>query len=131
MEIISMLPNTLLQWAGAVAIIIIGVFFVLGIWDKTAKEKRKQIDGSEDRLIEILQKTVNEMEKKVEKQSADLELLTHKVEALEKENEVLIKVLQGRDEKTQEFYAKAFPAIDTINKSLQIIEKIERKLQVA
>lgn len=128
MEILSILPHTLLQWAGALGVIVLGVFFILGIWDKKTKEKRKEVEGSSDRLVLILQETVDELEKKVNKQSKDIEVLGQKIEALEKENEILIKVLQGRDEKTQEFYAKAFPAIETLNKTFKIIERLENKL---
>lgn len=57
-------------------------------------------DGADDRLINILKGTVDELDKKVNKQTTDIETLTKKVGELEKENETLVKVLQGRDEAT-------------------------------
>jgi len=68
-------------------------------------------DGSDDRLIGILQKTVDELEKKVNKQSDDIESLTKKVDELERENETLIEVLQGRDKSTLEFQRQMLEAM--------------------
>lgn len=92
-------------------------------------------DGQDDRLINILQETVTALEKKVDTQKKEhdstvteltqkIDKLTEKVDHLEQENETLTKVLQGRDEKTQEFYKKAFEAIEIGQKTFNLVKSL-------
>ena len=108
----------LLSIGGVFALVVVGGLYILGIF----KGKK---DNEDDRLINILQGTVNALEKKVNDQkkegdevvrtlSIKIDALTKKVDTLEKENETLVKVLQGRDEQTQEFYKRGFEAMDII-----------------
>lgn len=101
---------------GVIVVSIIGALYVIGLW-------KKGKDNQDDRLIKILEGTVNALEKKVDDQKKEhddilsgltkqINELTEKVTELESENETLIKVLQGRDEQTQIFYKKAFEAIE-------------------
>jgi len=63
----------------------------------------KNRDGADDRLINLLKGTVDELEKKVNQQTENIDVLTRKMDELEHENELLIEVLQGRDKSTLEF----------------------------
>ena len=103
-EFISQLPSSPIGWIGLVLAAIAGGFSAYIIYNRNK-------DGSDDRLIGILQKTVDELEKKVNKQSDDIESLTKKVDELERENETLIEVLQGRDKSTLEFQRQMLEAM--------------------
>lgn len=111
-------------------VIIAGALAVYGLWDKTARERKKDVDGSEDRLIDLLKQTVDALEKKVDKQTRDLEELTKKVDDLEKENETLVRVLQGRDDKMQEFYKQAFESMKLSRETHDVVTTLAKNMEV-
>ncbi len=123
-----------LPYAGAIITIVIivvggaaGLYMLSDFRDK----RRKKLDASDDRLIGLLQTTVSELEKKVNKQTDDIESLTKKVTALERENETLVKVLQGRDAQTQKFYEQGFQSMrktDEIHEGIEALTKVVQKL---
>lgn len=122
-QILSSLPSTITAWVLLIGMAMVGSLAIYGLYDKARIERRRSSDSEDDRLINILKGTVDELEKKFTKASSDIEILTAKVESLSKENEALIKILQGRDEQTQEFYRKGFAAmkkIDGIAKHLKV-----------
>lgn len=102
-----------------IAAVVTGAVAIVGLWDKKARERKKKVDTdldhSEDRLVDILKKTVAELEKKVNQQTIDIASLTKKIDNLEHENETVIKVLQGRDEQTQEYFKQGFQAMKVIS----------------
>jgi septal ring factor EnvC (AmiA/AmiB activator) len=108
---------------GTVVGVIAGILVLIGLFDKKKRAREKEVnegvDGQEDRLIQLLKDTESELNKKMAQQKSDsdsltgiltkkVDDLTTKVDHLEKENAILTKVLQGRDEQTQTFYKKAF-----------------------
>jgi len=142
----------LLQQTGTIIIIVTlvvgGAVAVYGLWDKNVRDRRKDGDQSEDRLIDLLKKTVDELEKKVNQQAADIKVITTKMQHLEKENQTLVKVLQGRDDATQQFYRQMLESIkvtqsthdtvttlaksvqDTVTNMTRLIELLSRHLEV-
>lgn len=105
-------------------VVIAGAVAIYGLWDKRARERRADVDGQEDRLIGLLQTTVSELEKRVNQQDVDIKLLTKKVTDLEHENETLIKVLQGRDEQTKEYYKQAYKSMKIAEETHNIVTKL-------
>lgn len=105
-------------------LVVAGGVALYGLWDKSSRERRKDVNEEEDRLITLLQETVKELEKKVVKQGQDIENLSKKVGDLEHENEILVKVLQGRDEQTKEFYKQAYESMKTTNETFKIVSKL-------
>lgn len=108
----------------AIVIIILGIAAGLYMLDGWRQKKRETEDKGEDRLITILQTTVTELEKKVNKQTNDIEKLTKKVDELERENTMLIRVLQGRDEQTQEFYKQAATSMRIANETHELVKSL-------
>lgn len=111
---------------GVLAVAVVGLLYVIGLF-------KKGKDGEDDRLIKILQETVETLEKKVDKQKVEhdetvggltkkIDSLTEKVDQLERENKTLTEVLQGRDKKTQEFYEKAFKSIEIGEKTYNLVK---------
>lgn len=121
-------PGIIIAVAGLIGGAVVGGLYIVSV----IKGKK---DNSDDRLINILQDTVTALETKVDNQKKEhdstvteltdkIDKLTDKVDHLEKENETLTKVLQGRDDKTQEFYAKAFEAIEIGNKTFALVKSL-------
>lgn len=122
MENLSTIIGIVISIGGVFSVVVLGGLWILGI----VKGKK---DNEDDRLIGILQDTVTALEGKVNQQkrehdeiltdlTAKIKVLGEKVDELERENTTLIKVLQGRDAQTQEFYKQAFDAfkkVDLIN----------------
>jgi predicted RNase H-like nuclease (RuvC/YqgF family) len=111
-------------------LIIAGGIALYGLWDKSARERRKEVDGNEDRLIDLLKQTVDQLETKVNKQTTDIENLTKKVSDLERENETLIKVLQGRDDDTKKFQQQAFEAMKISRETHDIVTTLAKNMEV-
>lgn len=122
MQNLSTIIGIVLSIGAVFSVVVIGGLYVLGL----IKGKK---DNEDDRLIGILQDTVTALEGKVNQQkkehdeiltklTKEIKELSTKVDELEKENITLVKVLQGRDAETQEFYKQAFEAfkkVDVIN----------------
>lgn len=128
-NIFTTLPSTALGWIALIGFFVFGAVAVYGLFDKRASERKKEVDGSEDRLIDILKKTVDELEKKVDQQTLDIEELSGEVEELRKENRKYIEIFQGRDEQTKEFYKQAYAAMDTIKQSHDILTTVAESIK--
>ena len=98
-------------WIIAIVVLTLGGAAAFYMLDGFRSKKKKEQNDGDDRLITILQTTVTELEKKVNKQTTDIENLTQQVRRLREERETLKEVLQGRDAQTQEFYKQAFDAM--------------------
>jgi len=120
-QFLTTIPGTVAAWVVVITLVIGGVLVVIGLWDKKVKERKKETDGSEDRLIEILQTTVNELEKKVDQQTKDIEGLTKTVEELKRDNEKYIDIFKGRDGQTQQFYKEGFEAMKIANLTHDVV----------
>jgi len=122
-EFISQLPNSPIGWIGLIIAAIAGGAGAYMVYNK-------QKDGADDRLISILKNTVDQLEVKVNKQSDDIEKLTKKITSMEHENEVLVKVLQGRDDQTQTFYKQAFESMKKANETHDVVTTLAENMKV-
>ena len=131
MAFFTTVPGIITAVGGIIVVIVTGIFYGLGLW----KGKK---DNADDRLINILQKTVDEMEKKVNKQTTDIETLTKEVHELKRDNEKYIDIFKGRDERTDRFYSEGFEtmkithqihdAVTTMAESIRITNESTNKL---
>lgn len=119
--LITELPNSAIGWIG----LLIGAV-AIGFMAYLAYNRNR--DGADDRLIKILQTTVEEMEKKVDSQGEEIEELTLKVAALTTTNETLTRILQGRDENTQRFQAEVLAAVKIGGDTNEIAKRNEVSL---
>ena len=126
---------------------IAGGFAIFGLFDQRAKKKKKMEDDADDRLINLLQQTVGELEKKVTLMEADQRIMTDAIKDLKSKNQTLLEVLQGRDNNTKEFNQRMLEAAaiaekantqaekngQNIKKLVDLLERhlsaIERKIQ--
>jgi FtsZ-binding cell division protein ZapB len=102
--LLSQFPHTALGWGG----LIIGLGFAAVAAYLTFKQYR---GGQDDRLINILKDTVEELEKKVDQQDRDIKLMQAQVSSLQTTNDTLTRVLQGRDTETIEFQRRVDGAV--------------------
>ena len=121
---------------GVFTVVVVGGLYIAGIFKKAKDEEEEKENKEEDRLIDILQKTVDTLKDQVGTQKKahdeqitqlqkDVSGLTHQINALKVENQTLIKVLQGRDEKMQKFYENgliAFGRIEQIHRQLPALK---------
>lgn len=112
------------QIVAMIVVIALGIAAAIYWLDRDRRSRKVEEDGAEDRLINILKKTVDELEKKVNEQGDKIEALTKKVADLEEENETLVRVLQGRDEQTQKFYEQAFASMKVAAETNEIVKQL-------
>lgn len=118
---------TQLPYAGiiiAIVVIILGVSAGLYMLDAFRSKKTVEQNAADDRLNSLLEKTVQELSKKV----GDLENrereLTKEVGELRKENERYLSILQGRDKDTQEFYKKSIESIEMVKSTHEMVQTL-------
>lgn len=118
---ITELPNTLIGWLSLLVAFGLSVTTAILLY-------RKFKNGESDRLIGLLQGTVEELEKKVNKQDEDIKLLSKKVETLQSTNETLTAVLQGRDKSTMEFQQQVLVAVTKTAEMHVLIEDMYKQI---
>lgn len=128
---LSLLSNAIPAWIGVLTIIALGLVSIYGLFDKAQADKKKSLEKSEDRLVNILQETVDHLELKLDKAMEDIETLNTKVESLQKENETLTDVLQGRDKKTEEFYRQVFDSIKVSQETHTLVSRVASAVDLA
>lgn len=98
-------------WLGLIAMVVLGGVAIYGLVDKTMRDRRKDVNAAADDLVGILSKTVEELKAKVGEMEKDLEKTNIAITELKKENETLVKVLQGRDDATLKFQQEVLEAV--------------------
>lgn len=124
--------NTIQGWLAVVTFVVVGGVAIYGIFDKARRERTKQVEDQADqagsKLVNILQETVDELDKKVTEQSRQIVTLEKKVGDLEKTNEDLTKVLQGRDQQTQDFYKQSAEARMLITETHTLVKSTTEQI---
>lgn len=113
--IISIIPN----WAVYLGLGVLGLFAAWGIFDKARQYRKKQSDAADDRLIDLLQKTVDKLTGDVGEYKKEVHDLREEVDAVKKENAGLREILQGRDKDTVQFQADMRVGMGSINKNIE------------
>lgn len=129
MEFLSALPGPLVTAAAVIGFIVTGVFALAAIFDKVRNQRIKDSDVADERLVQILQTTVGELEKKVKSLEEAHRLNQDMIVGLTAKNELLEKLFQGRDPETKEFQKAGFEAMkkadllltqnNTMNKNIE------------
>lgn len=115
-------PGIIISVGSILAVVAVGVLYFLGL----LKGKK---DNADDRLIDILKTTVEELEKKVDKQRTDIDELTTEVEELRRDNKRYIEILQGRDEATKEFYKQALESMQVSKATHEIVISLAESMK--
>lgn len=122
MQFLSTIP-----YAGAVTgfvIIILGIASGVYMLDGYRSKKKKEEDDAGDRLVNILQKTVTELEERIDQYDLNFTELNQKVNKLVTENKTLRDIIQGKDEETQRFYKQAFEGMKLSQETNALVKEI-------
>ena len=110
---------------GALALAGIGFLAIVG-WltnrKKTATDTEDEKSHREaDRLIGILSKTVKQLEEDIHRIGNELHITKQELTRITNENQVITRILQGRDNSTEEYYKAGYEAMGTIKSTHEII----------
>lgn len=127
------IPSTVLGLVGIVSLIITGGFVIVSIFDKVRKQRVKEANEEDDRLIALLKDELDALKRKVDDLEIQGEERTERLEKLEARNELLEEIFQGRDEQTKEFMKKGFVAMqlgaETHQLALETKKEVTRNSQ--
>lgn len=97
------------------AAVILGGVALYGIFDKRRGEVKKEENAVEDRLISLMKQEREELNKRLDEQDQVITELETKVDKMTHENELLIKVLQGKDEASKQYQKDAYVAMGKLD----------------
>ncbi|KKP44970.1 hypothetical protein A2366_02470 [Candidatus Woesebacteria bacterium RIFOXYB1_FULL_33_9] len=119
----TQLPNNVVGLASMFSVIILGIFALISLLDKSLNNRRKMISDADKELITTLQEQVKTLKEKAE--GAETRSLNTQMdfEKLKTENQTLREILQGRDATTLEFQKAGMDAIKRAEASYALIEK--------
>jgi predicted RNase H-like nuclease (RuvC/YqgF family) len=118
------------EWVMFIVVLVMGGAAGVYMLDGYRDKKKVKQDGADDRLIGILEKTVKEMETKVNKLVIREQELTKEVAELRRDNEKLISILQGRDAQTQEFFKQAYDTMKISRETHALVVGLARSVEV-
>lgn len=112
----------------------LGIFAILGIFDRTARQRRKDGDEVEDRVITLLKEEVAALTKKVEEGVAWRRDAEIRMERVITENKTLRDILQGKDNSTKEYQKMGIEAMkrgERVEREMQAMNKNIERLAVS
>lgn len=130
------LTGTFLDWIAVIGMVIVGLVSIYGLLDRENRKRQNDNDAADDRLIKLLQGTVDSLEKQVNELTTQVGELGNKVTKLQAENGMLRSILQGRDENTKaekKAYQEAIVIVEENNtfvkQNAKNIEKTNKNIE--
>jgi hypothetical protein len=120
---ITLMPDFITQigtWLVITTAVVFGAVAIYGLFDKRKREVRGEENAVEDRLIVLFKEERAQLDKRLNEQDAVIAELEVKVDKMTHENELLIKVLQGKDEASQKYQADAYATMAKIDVLLDL-----------
>lgn len=118
---------------GTITLAGVGLLAVIG-WvtsrKKTAVDEEDEKGHREaDRLIGILSKTVKQLEEDIHRIGNELHITKQELTRITNENQVITRILQGRDNSTEEYYKSGYEAMGTIKATHEIIVAMNQNFE--
>lgn len=104
----------LLQIAGVLAIVLGGIFVFLNYFDKVKKDRQKEADALDEKIISRLKEDVRLQGESITLLQTEVKQVREENIKLATENKTLTKILQGRDENSEALQLEAFKAIKQV-----------------
>jgi len=124
----SQLPSTIVGWLGIITLIIVGAVAVWGVIDKTMRDRRKEALEAADGLINTLKEQIETLTGRVDDLEEEQELHIKQLTELKATNELLTKILQGRDETTLAFQRQMLEAVKIGSETNSIVRNTESQI---
>jgi len=107
------------DWVLLGTAIIVGIFALWGILDKSLKERNKEKTSLEDKVRALYQEESKQLQEQVNTMGEQIKRLTT-------ENEVITKIFQGRDNQTVEFQKTGFETMKQFAITNQLVAETHK-----
>lgn len=111
---------------GYIAAVVVGFMYY---FSKNVKDQRAEVSEAEKQLVTILKATVDELEKKVKKLQEEHMSNKEEIKKLRVENDVITKVLQGRDDKTEQMFEMIRETNEHVASLREVLEQNNKLLE--
>ena len=108
----------------------LGALALYGLFDKVRSKKNGEVENANEKLIGLLQDTVNELEKRFTELSGEYRKLSGDFEDLMGKHKIVVEILQGRDKQTQEFYVKAYEVMEIAKSTNTMVKTLAESQNV-
>ena len=125
----SFLSSPIISWTGIFGLAIIGLFAIIGFFKKKKDEKTDETNKADDRLVGLLQGTVDQLEKRLESQTASLTSSLNRITAIETENTVYKELFQGRDIQMQKFMKDGFETMALVPDMIEMMKRTNENVE--
>ena len=113
------------------SILIVGIFSIGSLLDKSRRERAKLVSDETKELVELLQQKIKALEDRVTTAENNATIAKDEAIKVKAENGTLREILQGRDIATLEFQKAAMDAIKAGYETNHIAKENSRKLDSA
>lgn len=114
------LPTTLLGWTQSTALILVGAFSLVSLFDKTLNGRRRLAQEVDNELITSLKTSIDHLKERQRETTAELEAAKSRITVLEAENKLLKDIATGQDAATQSFQTDAYEAMKKVVENVTI-----------
>lgn len=111
-------------WAQIIIAILLAGAAILSLWDRLFSERSKKLDSADDRLISLQKETVNEQDRRIKELEKQQTVNMQEIARLTGENNVMAKLLQGRDNDTVAFREAVLTAIKIGNETHALVKSL-------
>ena len=126
--IFTQLPSNAIGWLTLLGFVAVGAVAIWGIIDKTVRDRRKDALEAADSLIHTLNERIDGLETRINDLEEERDAQATQITELKATNELLTKILQGRDESTLAFQREVLAAVKIGVETNGIVKKTEEHL---
>lgn len=110
MEFLADLPG----WVSIITLQVAGLIAIYGIFDSKYRERQKEQNAQEDRIISLYKTEVSALKEKLTTYDNDLKTMRNELSRLSGENTLLRDLLTGKDKDTAEWRGRTEDAMQLV-----------------
>lgn len=96
----ELLPTTAGGWIGLLTTVVVGIFALITLLDRSSASRRKEKDELDEGLITSLKETIAEMSRKIDVLENNQKENVASINQLLGENNIMKRLLENRDERS-------------------------------
>lgn len=104
-----------------ITVVVLGIFSLINILDKRLAARRKEADAADEKLIGRLKELVEAQGEEIETLKTEAQKDRIEMAKVLKENEVLTRILQGRDERTIEYQKAGLASMELSKQTHELV----------